>query len=172
MAPGYGSLRNALEVPAESNKPQDYSGPTKETPPQAPAPARYTKEILQRITKLCMDLFLQAQGSRQEGPREGQLKAWILDLYYGKSHMERYHFCRQCENHFDTVGATGSNRTLFASSFLRGWIRFRWHQHKRRSQEVGPLPYAKFKAFLRKSLGDSRAFVDATWSRVKRTSQY
>ena len=88
--------------------------------------------------------------------------------------MECYHFCQQCEDHFDTAGATGSNRTPFAASFLRGRISFRWHQHKRRSQgeEVGPLSWTEFKAFLRKNLGDSRAFVDATWSRIKRDSQY
>ena len=85
--------------------------------------------------------------------------------------MECYHFCQQCEDHFDTAGATGSNRTPFAASFLRGRISFRWHQHKRRGQ-VGPLPWIDFKAFLRKNLGDSRAFVDTTWSRVKRDSQF
>ena len=85
--------------------------------------------------------------------------------------MECYHFCQQCKNHFDTAGATGSNRTPFAASFLRGRISFRWHQHKRRGQ-VGPLPWIDFKAFLWKNLGDSQAFVDTTWSRVKRDSQF
>ena len=99
------------------------------------------------------------------------MKARFLDLYYGKSHMECYHFCQQCKDHFDTAGATGSNRTPFAASFLCGQISFRWHQHKRRGQ-VGPLPWIDFKAFLQKNLGDSRAFVDTTWSRVKRDSQF
>ena len=87
--------------------------------------------------------------------------------------MECYHFCQQCENHFATAGATGFNRTPFAALFLRDRISFRWHKHKlRKNQAVAPLPWAEFKAFLRKSLGDSRSFVDTIWSRVKRDSQY
>ena len=170
--------RNVRQGPTRSPQAEDISRPSEETPApsteEATGPAKYTEEDLQRITKLCMESFLQAQGSRHEGPREGQLKARFPDLYYGKSHMECYHFCQQCEDHFDTAGATGSNRTPFAASFLRGRISFRWHQHKRRSQgeEVGPLSWIEFKAFLRKNLGDSRAFVDATWSRIKRDSQY
>ena len=84
--------------------------------------------------------------------------------------MDCYHFCQQCEDHFDTAGATGSNRTPFAASFLRGTISFQWHQYKLRFP--GPLPWDDFKAFLRKSLGDSRAFVDNIWSKMRRDSQY
>ena len=141
------SHRNAQQASARSNQPKKApveTTPTLSTanalsqvPALALAPALYTQEDLQRITKLCMDSFL--QGNRQEGPREGQLKARFPDLYYGKSHMECYHFCQQCKDHFDTAGATGSNRTPFAASFLHGWISFYWHQHKRRGQ-VGPLP--------------------------------
>ena len=99
--------------------------PAPDAPVPAPAPARYTEEDLQRITKLCMDSFLQAQASRPEpGPRESPLKAQFPDLYHGKSHMECYHFCQQCEDHFATAGATGPNRTPFAASFLCGRISF------------------------------------------------
>ena len=91
----------------------------------APAPAQYTKEDLQRITKLCMDLFLQAQASRPEpGPRGSPLKARFPDLHHGKSHMECYYFCQQCEDHFATASATGSNQTPFTASFLCGRISF------------------------------------------------
>ena len=86
--------------------------------------------------------------------------------------MECYHFCQQCEDHFATAGATGFNRTPFAASFLRNRISFCWHQHKLQSQAVAPLPWVEFKAFLRKSLGDSRSFVDNIWSKIKRDSQY
>ena len=116
-----------------------------------------------------MDLFL--WGNCQKEPRKGQLKARFPDLYYGKSHMECYYFCQQCKDHFDIAGATGSNRILFAASFLHERISFRQHQHKRWGQ-VGPLPWIDFKAFLRKNLNDSRAFVDTTQSRVKRDSQF
>ena len=63
-----------------------------------------------------MESFLQAQANRleQQGPRERPLKARFPDLYFGKSHMECYYFCQECEDHFDTAGATGPNRTPFA----------------------------------------------------------
>lgn len=34
------------------------------------------------------------------------------------------------------------------------------------------MTWPKFKGFLRKNLGDSRAFVDGIWSKLKRDSQY
>lgn len=34
--------------------------------------------------------------------------------------MEYYHFCQQCEGHFDTADAKGPNRTSFAASYFRG----------------------------------------------------
>ena len=142
----------------------------------APAPAHYSKEDLQSMMKVCMDSILQAQVVRPTEPashREDQLKARLPDLYYGKSHIECYHFCQQYEDHFDTADATGSNQTHFTVSFLRNRISFRWHQHKLRNQAAeGPLSWVEFKAFLRKNLGDSKAFVDNVWSRVKRDSQY
>ena len=179
MASNSRSRRNAQQASAGSNQPEEApveTTPTPSTasapsqaPASAPAPALYTQEDLQRITKLCMDSFL--QGNRQEGPREGQLKARFPDLYYGKSHMECYHFCQQCEDYFDTAGATRSNRTLFAASFLHARISFRWQKHKRWGQ-VGLLPWIDFKTFLQKNLGDSQAFINTTWSRVKRDSQF
>ena len=131
--------------------------------PSAPAPApriaKYTEADLQRILKVCLEA---------KGPQEGPFP----DLYFGKSHMECYQFCQQCEDYFDTAGAKDNNRTLFAASFLRGRIGFRWHQHKRRIESHAPLSWVDFKAFLRKNLGDSRAFVDTIWSSVLRDSQY
>ena len=112
-----------------------------------------------------MKVFMDSQGrsGTHEGPRESPLKARFLDLYYGKSHMDCYQFCQQCEDHFETAGATGPNRVSFAASFLRGPINFCWHQHKLRHQGEGmdPVAWVKFKVFLRKNLGDSRAFVDS-----------
>lgn len=35
-----------------------------------------------------------------------------------------------------------------------------------------PIPLCEFKAFLRKNLGNSRAFVASIWSKFKRDSQY
>ena len=98
-----------------------------DTPVPAPAPAHYSKEDLQSMMKVCMDSILQVQVVCPTEPashQEGQLKARLPDLYYGKSHMECYYFCQQCEDHFDTAGATGSNQTPFAALFLCNRISF------------------------------------------------
>lgn len=81
---------------------------------------------------------------------------------------------QQYDDDFDTACATSSDCTPFAISFLRDRIGFCWHQHKGYIQAdgVAPLSWIDFKAFLRKNLGDFRAFVDSNWSRVKRDSQY
>ena len=34
------------------------------------------------------------------------------------------------------------------------------------------MTWAKFKAFFQKNLGDSRAFMDSIWSKLKQDSQY
>ena len=84
------------------------------------------------------------------------------------------HICQYCEDHFATAGATGSNRTPFVVLFLCARINFRWHQYKRRKESgsQNPPAWVEFKAFLRKNLGDSRAFVNTIWDRIKRDSQY
>ena len=88
--------------------------------------------------------------------------------------MDCYHFCQQCKDHFETAGATGTNRTPFAASFLRGNISVRWTQYKRRhrGEELIPISWTEFKAFLRKNLGESKSFVDSIWKKLKRDSQY
>ena len=115
------------------------------------------------------------QGPRQPpAEREQSLKAKVPEMYYGKSHMDCYHFCQQCKDHFETAGATGNNRTPFAASFLRGNISVRWTQYKRRhrGEELTPITWTEFKAFLRKNLGESNSFVDSVWRKLKRDSQY
>ena len=153
-------------------RPQDAPLPD---PPVDPAPAptsaKYPTKDLQAMTKVYMDSFLWAQASRPESQQEGQLKARFPDFYYGKSHMECYHFCQQCEDLFATAGAIGPNHTLFAASFLRNKVSFRWHQHLlRRNQVQGdetPLSWPEFKTFFQKSLRDSKSFVETIWSRIR-----
>ena len=100
-------------------------------------------------------------------------KAKMPDVYYGKLHMDCYHFCQQCEDHFETSWATGTNRTPFAASFPRGNINVRWTQFKQcRGQKVAPITWAEFKALLRKNLGESKSFVDSIWKKLKKDSQY
>ena len=64
------------------------------------------------------------------------------------------------------------NRTLFAATFFHGSISFRWAQHKRRYKRATPITWSEFKAFLRKDLRSSRAFIDSIWSKFRRNSQY
>ena len=106
-----------------------------------------------------------------EAPRK-KLKARSPDVYRGKSHMDCYNFCQQCEDYFATAGATGPTRIPFAASFLRDRISFRWQQYKRRHDADTPVPvtWEEFKAFFCRSLGDSQAFVDAYWGKIKRDS--
>ena len=43
--------------------------------------------------------------------------------------------------------------------------------HQNQAVEA-PLPLVEFKAFLRKSLEDSKASMYTTWSRIRKNSQY
>ena len=113
----------------------------------------------------------QAQAQATE-PRERLLKARTPETYSGKSHMDCYHFCQQCEDYFETSGATGMNRTLFAATFLRGPISLRWAQHKQYHEHFTLITWSEFKAFLWKNFESSQAFIDSIWSKFRRNSQY
>ena len=86
--------------------------------------------------------------------------------------MDCYHFCQQCKDYFETSGATKMNCILFAAIFLRDIISLRWAQHKRRHERATPITWLEFKAFLRKNLRNSQAFIDSIWSKFRRDSQY
>ena len=88
--------------------------------------------------------------------------------------MDYYHFCQQYKDYLETAGATGTNLTLFAAFFFRGNISVRWTQYKRRhwGEELIPIHWTEFKAFLRKNLGESKSFVDSIWKKLKWDSQY
>ena len=103
-----------------------------------------------------------------------KLKARFPDVYRGKSHIDCYNFCQQYEDYFATAGATGPTWILFAASFLRNRISFRWQKYKRRydAKTLVPVIWDEFKAFLRRSLDDSQAFVDTYWGKLKRDSQH
>lgn len=110
----------------------------------------------------------------REDASDRPLKARNPDLYYGNSHMECYYFCQQCEDHFETAGAKGHKRVPFAATFLKDRILNRWQQHKTRTERnrAAPLSWEEFKAFLRKSLGESDAFVGHVWSKMRGDSQH
>ncbi len=121
-----------------------------------------------------MDHLLQTFLQALKGGSGDKLKAKTPDVYYGRSYMECYNFYQQCEDHFATCGATEPKQIPFAASFLWDRINFRWQQHKRKleAKSLVLIFWDEFKAFLRKALGDSRAFVDSYWTKIRRNSQY
>ena len=159
-----------VSTPAPAQAPAFTSAPASVPGP----PGRYTDEDLQKATKLALELFVKGQEYGQlqasSAPREQPLKARFPDLYYGNSHLDCYRFCQQCEDH--SAGANGPNRIPFAASFLRGTMIPRWHQQKRRSEAEDPMTWEEFKDFLRKNLGDDRAFANSILSQFRRVSQY
>ena len=103
-----------------------------QVPPPAIYSGMYTDADLQRATKLALKLFIQgqthAQGSKsaaRDKALDRFLKPRNPDLYYKSSHMECYHFCRQCKDHFETAGIKGHKCIPFAASFLWEKINFR-----------------------------------------------
>ena len=92
-------------------------------PVPAPAPPSFDE-----LFKQFMKAYLESNQGPRQSPMERKqfFKAKIPEVYYNKSHIDCYHFCQQCEDHFETAGATGTNRTLFAASFLRKSISVRW----------------------------------------------
>ena len=142
-------------------------------PIPAPTPAPVVSE---ELFKKFMKAYLETnQGLRQPPEEREQIfKAKIPEIYYGKSHMDCYHFCQQCEEYFETTRATGFNWTPFAASFLRGNISVCWAQFKRRNrgEKLTPITWTEFKAFLWKNLGESKSFVNGIWRKLKRDSQY
>ena len=159
--------------PARRSNAGSNEAPTKAfTPPEAstlPLVLPTSEDLFTKFIKMFMET---TQAREQLEPRERPLKARTPETYFGKSHMDCYHFCQQCEDYFETSGATGINRTPFAATFLRGAISLRWAQHKRRHKRATPITWSEFKVFLRKDLGSSQAFIDSIWSKFRRDSQY
>ena len=189
---------DSFPPPESGNKLSDQPAGLSTKPPVANAPAaansipKYSENDLQRIFKTVLEARVPASTPVlapapvptpapaptlapiiAEAPRE-KLKTRSPDLYRRKSHMDYYNFCQQCEDYFATAGATGPTRILFAASFLRYRISFYWQQYKWRHDADTPVPvtWNAFKAFLRRSLDDSQAFVDAYWGKIKRDSQH
>ena len=68
----------------------------------------------------------------------------------------------------------GPIRISFTASFLRDRISFRWQRYKQShdANTFVSVIWDEFKEFFRQSLGDSQAFVDAYWGKIKSDSQY
>ena len=138
-----------------SNAGSDEASTEALTPPEASTPPLVlptSEDLFTKFIKVFMET-MQAQAQALAESRERPLKARTPETYSGKSHMDCYHFCQQCEDYFETSGATGMNRTPFAATFLRGAISLRWAQHKRCHKRATPITWSEFKAFLQKDLG-------------------
>ena len=162
-------------------------------PPIANAPAaisipKYFEDDLQRILKAVLEARAPAPTPAlvpipapapvfapiiAKASRE-KLKTRSPDIYRGKSYMNCYNFCQQCEDYFATARVTRPTRILFTASFLRDRISFRWQQYKRKHDIETPIliTWDKFKALLQQSLGNSQVFVDTYWGKIKKFSQH
>ena len=84
-------------------------------PTSAPALAA-TNDLFRQFMKA----YLKSNQRPRQPPakREQPFKAKISKLYYSKLHMDCYHFCQQCKDHFEIAEATRANWTPFAVFFL------------------------------------------------------
>ena len=138
------------------------------TPPLVLPPS---ENLFTKFIKVFMKT-MQTQAQVLAELRKRSLKARTTKTYWGKSHMDCYHFCQQYKAYFEISGTTGANCTPFAASFLRGSFSLRLAQHKRRYKSVTPITWSEFKSFLQKDLGSFQAFIDSIWSKFRRDSQY
>ena len=93
-------------TPGPDQLPDLISAPAP-VPNLAPAP---TNELFKKFMKAYLE---SNQGPRQPPEERKQtFKPKVPKMYYGKLHIDCYHFCQQCENHFETAGVTGFNQTL------------------------------------------------------------
>ncbi len=88
--------------------------------------------------------------------------------------MECYYFCQQYKNYFEIIRSLSHKCVPFATGFLKDRILNQLQQHKTRMQrnQFAPMTWDEFKAFLRKSLVESNAFVSYIWSKLRRDAQH
>ena len=124
-----GEQDELADAPERSNAGSDEASTFFETPtpPLVPSPS---EDFFTKFMKVFMEKT-QAQAQALAEPKKRPFKTRTSKTYWGKSHMEYYHFCQQCEDYFKTLGVTKINRTPFATSFFCGSIRLWWAQHKR-----------------------------------------
>ena len=119
---------DGAQGPARRSNAGSNEAPTKApTPPKASTPPLVpptSGDLFTKFMKVFIEI-MQAQAQALAEPRERPLKARTPETYFGKSHMNCYYFCQQCEDYFETSGVTGMNHTPFATTFLRGAISLR-----------------------------------------------
>ncbi len=87
-------------------------------PPQAPLLPIFQDRGVNCYSQQDLDRIIQTFLHVSKGGSGDKLKAKTLDVYCGRSLMEYYNFCQQCEDHFATCGATGPKQVPFTASFL------------------------------------------------------
>ena len=126
----------SAQGPAKRSNVRSNEAPT---PPKAPTSYLVLLSAKDLFTKF-MKIFMETtQAQTLAEPRDHPLKAKTPKTYWDKSHMECYYFYQQCEDHFETSGATWINYTPFAASFLCGSISLRWAQHKCYHKSATPI---------------------------------
>ena len=117
-----------------------------------------------------------AQAQALIEPKEQPFKAWFLSLNFGKSHLDCYRFCQQCQDYLDTARVNTENHTPFAVCFLWDRISTPWTEYKRRHiQEKEPdiiISWEEFKAFLCENCDNFKTFIKDIWNRFGGDSQY
>ena len=119
-------LAGAQSSAKRSNAGSDEASTEAPTPSEASTPPLIPslEDLFTKFMKVFMETT-QAQVQALTEPQECPLKARTPETYFGKSHMDCYHFCQQCENYFKISGATEINRIPFAATFLRDPISLR-----------------------------------------------
>ena len=165
--------------PALRHPTQDPASPGPEPTP-APAPA-LNNDLFQEFMWTCIKKVRDqapaapaATAAKARDVTDKPLKPRNPDLYYGNLHMECYYFCQQCKDYFEVAGSLGHKHVSFAAGFLKDRILNRGQQLQTRMQRnrLVSLTWDKFKAFLKKNLGESNTFVGHVWSKLRRDAKH
>ena len=159
--------------PVRRSNVKSNEAPTKApTPPETitlPLVLYPPKDLFTKFMKVFIEMT-QAQVQALAKPQKHPFKARAPKIYSGKSHMNCYNFCQQCEDYFETSGVTGINCISFAATFLRSPISLKWAQDKCRHKHTTPIIWSEFEVFFRKNLGSFQPFIDSIWNKFRRDS--
>ena len=120
-------LAGAQDPARRSNAGSDEAPTKAPIPPEAstsPLVPPTSKNLFIKFMKVFIKT-IQALAQALAEPQDRPLKTRTLETYSGKSHMDCYHFCQQCEDYCKTSGTIGMNRIPFAATFFRGPISLR-----------------------------------------------
>ena len=176
--------RNPCRNPPLGGKDELTEGPLR-APPKGSNTSTHFLAVSRALTlappstnelfKQFMKAYLKSNQGPSQPPEECKqpFNTKVLDVYYGKLHIDCYHFCQQEEVHYETSWGTGTNQTSFVASFLYANISVQWIQFKRcQGEAVTPITWAEFKTFLWKNMGESKSFVNSIWKKLKKDFQY